>query len=92
LGLPLLGQPNWEIARRFVPPVSTIQLLQTGILYGGLLFAFAITLRAARKAQRNPRHVLVEALPWLALLIILALVSGSTFLLPMEMRGSALGG
>lgn len=92
LGLPLLGQPNWEIARRFVPPVEAIQLLQTVIIYAGLLFAFALTLRTARKAERNLRHLSIEALPWLALLIIRALVSSSTFLLPMEMRGSALGG
>jgi hypothetical protein len=34
----------------------------------------------------------LEALPWLLLLIALAVASGTTFLLPMEMRGSAIGG
>jgi len=92
LDWPLLGEPNWDLARRFVPMVSTIQLLQSGITYAGLLTALALTFTAARQGQRNRRNVLLEALPWLVLLIGLALASGATFLLPMEMRGSALGG
>ena len=46
----------------------------------------------ARKMQKSRLHILFEALPWLVLLFGVALASGATFLLPMEMRGSALGG
>ena len=89
LNWPLLGEPNWDLARRFVPTVSTIQLLQSGITYAGLLTALALTFNAARKVQPNRRNVLLKALPWLVLLIGLAIASGATFLLPMEMRGAA---
>ncbi|MEZ4863506.1 MAG: hypothetical protein R3C14_19460 [Caldilineaceae bacterium] len=89
---PILGEPNWELATRFIPTVETIQILQSIITYGGLLAALMLTLSAARKAQRNGRAAFLEALPWLIVLIALAVASGTTFLLPMEMRGSALGG
>jgi len=92
LGWPLLGEPNWQVAARFVPTVETIQLLQSIITYGGLLAALALALTAARNNRRAGRVALLEALPWLVVLILLAVASGSTFLLPMEMRGSALGG
>ncbi len=89
---PILGEPNWQLAARFVPNVETIQIFQSVITYGGLLVALALALTVARKSHRNGRNALLEALPWLVVLIVLAVASGSTFLLPMEMRGSALGG
>ena len=89
---PLLGEPNWALAARFVPSVETIQVVQSVITYGGLLAALAVALTAARKSQRHGRFALLEVLPWVVVLILLAVASGSTFLLPMEMRGSALGG
>jgi len=92
LNWPILGEPNWQLAARFVPGTGTIQLLQSVITYGGLLAALALTMRAAGNAQRDGRRALLEALPWLILLIGLAVASGVTFLLPMEMRGSAIGG
>ncbi|MDQ3250165.1 MAG: hypothetical protein M3Q45_13275, partial [Chloroflexota bacterium] len=92
LAWPLLGEPNWALAHYFVPAVSTIQILQSIITYGGLLAALALTLNSARKAHKNRRTLLLEALPWLVLLVALTVASGATFLLPMEMRGSALGG
>lgn len=92
LGWPLLGEPNWQLAARFVPPVGVIQTLQTVITYGGLFVAVAMTLNAARKARQQRNHALLEALPWLILLVALTVASGMTFLLPMEMRGSALSG
>jgi hypothetical protein len=89
---PILGEPNWTLAARFVPSVGTIQLIQTIITYGGLLAAVLLTMNAARRTHNNRRHALIEALPWIALLVLLAAASGMTFLLPMEMRGSALSG
>ncbi|MCB0106001.1 MAG: hypothetical protein KDE53_08825 [Caldilineaceae bacterium] len=89
---PILGEPDWQLAARFVPTVTTIQIWQSIITYGGLLAALMLTLQAASKTQRNSRRALLEALPWLLVLIGLAVASGMTFLLPMEMRGSALGG
>ena len=42
--------------------------------------------------NRDRRKTLLEALPWLVLIFLLVIGSGAIFLLPMEMRGSALGG
>ena len=92
LGLPLLGEPDWTLAALFVPSTNTIQILQTIITYGGLFGAIALALNAGAKAHRNRGHALLEAAPWLIILLVLAVSSGMTFLLPMEMRGSALGG
>jgi hypothetical protein len=92
LNWPLLGEPNWQLAARFVPTVATLQILQSILTYGGLLAALALALTAARKSHRHGRTALLEALPWVIVLVLLAVASGSTFLLPMEMRGSALGG
>ena len=92
LNFPILGEPNWQLAARFVPTVETIQAFQSIVTYGGLLAAIALALTTARQSHRNGRTALLEALPWLVLLVLLAVASGTTFLLPMEMRGSALGG
>ena len=92
LGLALLGEPNWRLAQLFVPNLVAIQTLQTLITYAGLLFAVGLSLRAAGRTQPSRGQAVLEALPWLVVIALLALASGYTFLLPMEMRGSALGG
>jgi hypothetical protein len=92
VGLPLLGEPDWTLAALYVPSVFTIQILQTVITYSGLFGAIALTLSAAAKAHHHRGSALLEATPWLIILLLLAVSSGMTFLLPMEMRGSALGG
>ena len=89
---PLFGPADWSVAARFVLPVSTIQLIQTVAVYGGLLWAIALTLNATRQAHKDRRKIVLEALPWIVVLILLALAAGGTFLLPMEMRGNVLGG
>jgi len=92
LNWPILGEPNWQLATQFIPAVGTIQLLQSVITYSGLLAALFLTLQTASRTQRHRRSALLEALPWMLLLLALAVASGSTFLLPMEMRGSTIGG
>ena len=91
-GWPLFGPADWTLAARFVMPIPTIQLIQTAAVYGGLLWAVALTFGAARQAHKERGKMLVEALPWVLLLVFLALAAGGTFLLPMEMRGNVLGG
>lgn len=92
LRLALFGPPDWTLAALFVPPSGTIQLVQTIVTYGGLLTSIGVVLSAATKAHANDRRrALVEALPWIILLFLLAAASGFTFLQPMEMRGSVLG-
>lgn len=92
LGWTIIGRPNWRLAALFVPSVNDIQTVQTIITYGGLVLAIAVVLSVAGKAHKNRSNALREAIPWMVVLVFLAIASGSTFLLPMEMRGSALGG
>ncbi|MBV7329303.1 FesM [Chloroflexi bacterium TSY] len=91
LSWPLFGPANWRLASLFVLPINTLQLIQTVAVYGGLLAAIALTLQAARKTHKNRRNALLEALPWIVVLVLLAIAGGATFLLPMEMRGNVFG-
>ncbi|MCC9075876.1 hypothetical protein FKZ61_007110 [Litorilinea aerophila] len=90
LGWPLLGEPNWALAARFVPPIWTIQLIQVLLVTGGLAMAARVTIAAGRRL--SPERAWSSTWPWLLLLALLAVASVWVFLLPMEMRGSVLGG
>ncbi len=92
LGWPILGKPDWKLAGLFVPQTQTIQGIQIAIMAVGLLVAVMVAVSAARRAHKSPNLALVEAAPWLLLLVVLAFTGITTFTLPMEMRGSALGG
>jgi ferredoxin len=92
LGVPLLGEPDWSLATWFVPPVTTIQWLQLIALTAGALAAVYLMINAAHRANRSSPRFWLEALPWLIILFVLAAASANTFTLPMEMRGSAIGG
>ena len=92
LGAPLLGEPDWTLVQWFVPSVTNIQWFQLIALMIGVLAAVYLTINAAYRANRSSRLFWLEALPWLVILFVLAAASANTFVLPMEMRGSALGG
>lgn len=92
LGIPLLGEPDWTIAQWGVPSVSSIQAMQIVALVVGVVVAVYLAINAAYRAQPKSRTFWLEAVPWLLLLFLLAAASTNTFVLPMEMRGSALGG
>ena len=92
LGWSLFGEPNWRLAQAAVPPIPLIQALQQVITWGGLAAALYVAWRAASNAHREPEHRLSEWLPWAVVLVLLAMAVSTVFLLPMEMRGSVLGG
>ena len=92
LGRPLLGEPNWTVAQAFVPPIPLIQALQQVITWGGLAAALYVAWRAAAGAHQEQRHRTIEWLLWAIVLMVLAAAVSAVFLLPMEMRGSVLGG
>ena len=92
LGWPLLGEPNWRLAQAAVPPIPLIQALQQGITWIGLAAALYVAWRAAATAHQERRHRQIEWLLWAVVLTLLALSVSAVFLLPMEMRGSVLGG
>lgn len=92
LGVPLLGEPDWALALWFIPPVATIQTLQLLVVGVGALAAVHLAVNAAHRANGRKRTFWLEATPWLLLLFLLAAASANTFVLPMEMRGSVIGG
>ncbi|RIK40793.1 MAG: hypothetical protein DCC55_13945 [Chloroflexi bacterium] len=92
LGVPLLGEPDWSLALWFIPSVTTIQTMQLLILGVGALAGVHLAVNAAHRANGRKRTFWIEAAPWLLLLFLLAAASANTFVLPMEMRGSAIGG
>jgi polyferredoxin len=92
LAWPLLGQSDWQLAARFIPPLAVVQAVQVMAVIAGFGGAAAVALRAAGRPQRRLGQVLPAALPWLALLLLIAAAAIYIFLLPMEMRGSVLGG
>jgi polyferredoxin len=92
LGVPLLGEPDWSLALWFIPSVATIQTLQLLIMGSGALAAVHLAINAAHRANEGKRGFWLEAAPWLLLLFLLAAASANVFVLPMEMRGSAIGG
>ncbi|MCB9160582.1 MAG: FesM [Caldilineaceae bacterium] len=89
LGTDLFGAPNWALAARFVPPVPVIQATQIAVMLIGGGVALAMAWRTPRAEGDMPRRT---ALPWLVLLTLVIVAAIYLFLLPMEMRGSALGG
>ena len=96
LNWPLLGTSNWQMPARYVPAINSVQIWQTIIMYIGLFTAIGLTIFASRNANKGKpggrNAAAFEALPWIIVLCIIAVASGITFLLPMEMRGSPLGG
>jgi ferredoxin len=92
LGVPLLGEPDWTLAQWFIPSTASIQIVQLVALGIGAFAATYLTINAAQRANRPSRTFWLEAVPWLIILFVLAAASANTFVLPMEMRGSAFGG
>ena len=87
LGTDIFGTPDWALAARFVPPVPVIQATQIAIVLLGGSVALAMAWRPPARAAGKR-----ESFPWLTLLALLIAAAIYLFLLPMEMRGSALGG
>lgn len=90
-GTALLGQPNWTQAGAWVPSVSAIQAVQMAAMAVGLGMALAVAWRAARRSHREQAAAWVAFAPWALILLLLAGLGVTVFLLPMEMRGNVLG-
>ncbi len=92
LNMPLLGEPNWAAASWLVPSVSMIQALQSTIMVAGFVVSVVVAWAAAKEANANRRGQLAAVLPWILLLTMITFAALYVFQLPMEIRGSALGG
>ena len=88
-GLAWLGQPNWALGP--VLPMTWLDPLELIIVLVGFAASFHVVTTRARQAQPKPDSVTAQ-LPWLALLIALAVAAMYILYLPMEMRGTSFMG
>lgn len=87
-GIALLGrQPAWMLGP--IMPDSWLIVLELAGVLVGLLASLLVLSRKASAASHDERTARKVMLPWLALLILLALAAVAVFMLPMEMRGTA---
>jgi hypothetical protein len=91
VGLPLLGEPNLRLGASWVPPLWAIQSIQMLAMAAGIGGALLVAWNAAKRANKQSNARLVEFLPWALILLLIGLLAVRVFLLPMEMRGNALG-
>lgn len=85
----LFGQPDWTLGP--VLPLAWLDLVEMVVILTGFAASFyAVGLRA-RQAEGRPDSLAAQ-LPWIALLLALAIAALVIFYLPMEMRGTAFMG
>ena len=91
-GLAWLGaEPNWALGALL--PGGWLLPLQTAAVLAGFGGALFTGQRIARRDCDDPALAVRALLPWLAVLLALAVAALATFNLPMEMRGTIqLGG
>lgn len=91
-GISALGSaPNWSLGP--ILPGAWILPLQTIIVLAGFAGSLFVGNRIARREFDQPAEGMLALLPWLLVLLGLAIAALATFNLPMEMRGTMfLGG
>ena len=87
LGWNWLGKPLWRLTGL---PVGTVQAMEFGFLFLGLVGSLLVSYRLAQ--QDSPAKPFSVFLPWASLAIILFLAAIWLITQPMEMRGTLLGG
>jgi hypothetical protein len=86
-GIALAGtQPNWKLGP--ILPADGLIVLELAAVLAGLLASLIALSRKATAVSRDERTARKVMLPWLALLLLLALAAITLFMLPMEMRGT----
>jgi len=82
-GVTLLGQPDWSLSallpRLWLTP---LEILITLAGLGGSLYLLG-------ERARHTRQPLATQLPWIGLMLLLALAAVLLFTMPMEMRGTS---
>ncbi len=90
-GITWLGtQPDWALGP--VLPGGWLLPLQTLIVLGGFAGSLVVGQRIGRRDFDSPAAALLSVLPWVAVLLGLAIAALATFNLPMEMRGTIFPG
>ncbi|MCB8985680.1 MAG: hypothetical protein H6659_17770 [Ardenticatenaceae bacterium] len=88
-GLTFLGTPDWTLGPLL--PGAWLDPFEMVVVLAGFAASFYAVGVRARRADGRP-DTLAAQLPWLALLLALALAAMFIFYLPMEMRGAGFAG
>ena len=88
-GIPILGEPRWELAA--VVPDSWLVPLELLLLELGMLVSLTVGYRIAREHQRSVAGAIRALAPWAVLIVALFCVGAWLMTQPMEMRGTILG-
>ena len=88
-GLPILGDPRWELAA--IVPESLLVPLELLLLELGMLVSLTIGYRIAKEQQGVVSKAIRALLPWAILIVALFLTGAWLMTQPMEMRGTILG-
>ena len=85
-GLALGMAPNWSLAA--ILPGSWLLPLQSLFVLIGFGGSLIVAGKISQRTFTNPRQAMLSVLPWVFILIGLALAALTMFSLPMEMRGT----
>ncbi len=91
LAWPIFGAANWRLAAAWMPSLAAVRGVQMAAMAAGMAGATLVGWRVACRNHVSRRQAFLELLPWLLILLGLAAAATAVFLLPMEMRGNALG-
>jgi hypothetical protein len=79
-------QPTWTLGP--ILPADWLIVLELAAVLIGLLASLIALRRTAFAATGDERTARKVMLPWIGLLLLLALAAVALFMLPMEMRGA----
>ncbi len=88
-GIPILGDPRWELAA--IVPESWLVPLELLLLELGMLVSLTVGYRIAKEQQRTAARAARALLPWAVLIVMLFFAGAWLMTQPMEMRGTILG-
>ena len=88
-GLPILGDPRWELAA--IVPDYWLVPLELLLLELGMLVSLTIGYRIAKEQQGAVSKAIRALLPWAVLIVALFFTGAWLMTQPMEMRGTILG-
>ena len=88
-GVPLLGEPRWDLAA--IVSDAWLVPLELVLLELGMLVSLTVGYRIARKQQSSAAEAIRALLPWAILIVALFFTGAWMMTQPMEMRGTILG-
>ena len=88
-GVPILGDPQWELAA--IVPEACLVPLELLLLELGVLVSLTVGYRIARSQQSSAARAIRALLPWAVLIVALFFTGAWLMTQPMEMRGTILG-